>query len=90
MIYKLLILHEICILFQVIKETDKIVLNALELQISNVKLEGKSGSQSPEKIDISAENETAEFTFSNAIVPATYTLHTEFTGEINDKMRGRY
>lgn len=75
---------------QVVKETDKIILNALDLQISKAELEGKNGSHSPSKIDLSTENETAQLSFSNPIDPALYTLHMEFTGEINDKMKGWY
>lgn len=82
---------EVSIQIQVIKETNKIVLNALDLSIKKASLNGEAAAkQSPTKIDLSAENETAEFVFPQPLPPGYFTLEVEFTGEINDKMKGLY
>ncbi|XP_035784947.1 puromycin-sensitive aminopeptidase-like [Anopheles albimanus] len=74
--------------------TDRITLNALDLKIlkSSVTFDGAAGPQSLEskEVQFDADQETASFVFPAAIPAGTAALAVEFTGELNDKMKGFY
>lgn len=72
--------------------TDSIVLNAIDLNISNayVTLPDDTKVQTS-SITFSAEQETVTLLLPAALSANTAaTLHIEFTGELNDKMKGFY
>lgn len=77
---------------QVASPTNKIVLNSLDLKLHDVHLSNGSNAKiTPETTNISVENETAEFEFSQDLpVGVDNVLNISFTGEINDKMKGLY
>ena len=76
---------------KIAEPTDRITLNAAELQISEVRLELEDGSAVPVKdVAVDESSETATFSFDRKIPPGTATLHTHFTGELNDQLRGFY
>ncbi|KAF5280580.1 hypothetical protein FQR65_LT00331 [Abscondita terminalis] len=82
---------EVSIEIQVVQETNKIVLNALDLSIDKVSLLQEAiTNQLPSNVSISTENETAEFVFPQPLLPGNYSLEMSFTGEVNDKMKGLY
>ncbi|XP_049545886.1 puromycin-sensitive aminopeptidase isoform X1 [Anopheles darlingi] len=74
--------------------TDRITLNALDLKIlkSSVTFDGASGPQTLEskEVQFDADQETASFLFATEIPAGSAALAVEFTGELNDKMKGFY
>lgn len=76
-------------MLQVIKCTNEVVLNALDLSIEKVVLKGTK-ELVPSKTELCTEEETATIKFPTCISPGDYTLEMEFKGEINDKMKGLY
>ncbi|GJQ68392.1 Psa [Trypoxylus dichotomus] len=75
---------------EVVQPTDKIVLNALDLVIKKTTVENQSTSLTPININVSNEDETAEFIFEKQIEAGLYEMDITFDGEINDKMKGLY
>lgn len=71
------------------KPTDEIVLNALDLTIDSVSLNGDK-KLTPKEVALSTEDETATFRFESPLPPGSYGLGIAFKGEINDKMKGLY
>ncbi|CAB3259962.1 unnamed protein product [Arctia plantaginis] len=78
----------------IVNPTNEIVLNCLDLELSNVKLQYlEGGSEStliPSEVRLSTADETATIVFDKQLVEGEATLHCEFDGEINDKMKGLY
>lgn len=74
------------------ESTDTIVLNSLDIDIKNVTFKNDTGNAIvAEKIDVSVADETATLTFPEKLpVSKNGTLHFNFVGEINDKMKGLY
>uniref|UniRef100_S4PRY9 Aminopeptidase n=1 Tax=Pararge aegeria TaxID=116150 RepID=S4PRY9_9NEOP len=74
--------------------TKEIVLNSLDLDLTGVKLEYEDGGSvttlNPVEVRLVPTDETAVITFDKALPEGTATLHCEFIGEINDKMKGLY
>ncbi|RUS84310.1 hypothetical protein EGW08_007954, partial [Elysia chlorotica] len=71
--------------------TNKIVLNAFEIVVETAKLEGKdTGKLQSAEISTIVEDEKVEFSFPEVIKPGEYNLHLEFTGILNDQLRGFY
>ncbi|XP_041987811.1 puromycin-sensitive aminopeptidase [Aricia agestis] len=74
--------------------TKEIVLNSLDLELTNVKLQlGENGSPEvldPTEVRLTPEEETAVITFDKPLPIGDAFLVCEFTGEINDKMKGLY
>lgn len=70
--------------------TDKIVLNALDLVIKKTTLVSTNTTLTPVKVNLSTEDETAEFVFENALEVGEHEVFITFDGEINDKMKGLY
>lgn len=61
------------------------------MNIKDVSIKTADGSTLlPEKTTVSVEDETAEFQFSQALPLGNHSLNINFTGEINDKMKGLY
>ncbi|KAJ8981072.1 hypothetical protein NQ317_007209 [Molorchus minor] len=73
----------------VVKPTDEVVLNAVDLTLESAVLKGDKELK-PIEIRLCSEEETATFKFPSAIDPGVYSLDIAFTGEINDKMKGLY
>ena len=72
-------------------ETSSIVVNAAELDISKASFTA-AGSSEPlsGSIALDGESETASFTFAHALAPGKGVLSLEFTGVLNDRMKGFY
>ncbi|KAJ8958114.1 hypothetical protein NQ318_006043 [Aromia moschata] len=76
-------------ILKVVKPTDEIVLNALDLNLDSVVLRGDK-ELTPTEIKQCTEEETARFSFASSIASGSYHLDIAFKGEINDKMKGLY
>lgn len=77
---------------QVLKPTNEIVLNAVDLKINKAHLEMKNGDvlETKNVVYDSHEQETASIIFEKHIDSGNGNLYLEFTGELNDKMKGFY
>ncbi len=67
-----------------------ITLNAIELDISTAGLEDASGRRVDATITYDEAEQQATFTFPETFPAGDYTLHTAFTGILNDKLHGFY
>ncbi|CAH0694094.1 unnamed protein product [Spodoptera exigua] len=76
----------------VLRSTSEIVLNCLDLELNNVKLQYEGGSEpiTPIEVRLNTADETATILFDRPLEEGEATLHCEFKGEINDKMKGLY
>jgi puromycin-sensitive aminopeptidase len=80
------------------EQTDTIVLNALDLKINEAKLfrikkvgSADAGNSEIGSVTVDAEHEQVKIKFKTpAEKGGLYRLHLEFTGELNDKLRGFY
>lgn len=71
-----------------LKETNEVVLNAIELKISNVEFKAGDKTLSASKIDYDEKRETATFTFDQTLPVGGASLKLAFTGILNDKLKG--
>ena len=76
---------------EVEETTSKIVLNSAELEIHYGRITLESGSSyRATGISFDKERETATISFDSPIPAGTAQLGVDFTGELNDKLRGFY
>jgi puromycin-sensitive aminopeptidase len=75
---------------QVHEPADKIVLNAIELEIQSVTVKGEGGRLFEGSVTLDAENEQAAFTFPEILAPGRWELAIRFTGVLNNKLHGFY
>ncbi|KAG5880388.1 hypothetical protein JTB14_027295 [Gonioctena quinquepunctata] len=80
---------DVSIQIEVLKSTDNIVFNAVDLKLSDVKITGNE-EMTPSHVELYPEEETVSVKFSSFLPTGSYTLNIAFTGEINDKMKGLY
>ncbi|BET03125.1 Aminopeptidase [Nesidiocoris tenuis] len=69
--------------------TNSITLNLVDLKIKSCTL-AKDGSQLTPTVKLNAEDETLTLSFEEELTKGSAELQIEFTGELNDKMRGFY
>lgn len=73
------------------KEVTEIILNAVEIEISKISLQGnESGTLLPKETIFSQADELLTLRFSQPISIGNYTLNVVFNGTLNDKLRGLY
>ncbi|XP_054154240.1 puromycin-sensitive aminopeptidase-like [Oppia nitens] len=73
------------------EETKQIVLNANELTISSATFTTESGQQlAPQTIEMSADMETSCLNFGQLLPIGSGLLTIDFSGTLNDKMKGFY
>jgi puromycin-sensitive aminopeptidase len=75
---------------EVTEATHEIVLNAVELAVTEATIAGGGGEERAERIGHDAEAERVTLRFAAAVAPGTWTLRLVFTGTLNDKLRGFY
>ena len=82
--------HEICAV-QINKETDRILLNSAEIKFDKATLEFTNGVKVvSSKVQLDEENELATIVFGEMLNIGTAKLRIEFTGLLNDKLKGFY
>ncbi len=69
---------------------DAITLNATELDISAVRVVDSQELSQEATISYDEAEQQATFAFTTPLAPGDYTLHTAFTGILNDKLHGFY
>ena len=75
----------------VLEPTDAITLNCAELEIQSGRLTRSDGtSLSPADTSFNEEDETVTFRFESSLAVGPATLEIEFTGVLNDMLRGFY
>ncbi len=76
------------------ERTDRVVLNAAELEIGPVELErsgdGPTAVLAPTAVDLDADEERATVVFAEPLAPGAATLRLGFTGVLNDMLHGFY
>ena len=76
---------------EVLEPTDSITLNCAEIAVQAARLTtGDGGSFAPAETTLDEEKETVAFRFDSTLPLGAAMLEIEFTGELNDKLRGFY
>ncbi|HEY2345973.1 MAG TPA: M1 family metallopeptidase [Xanthomonadaceae bacterium] len=77
---------------EVLKATDRITLNALDMTFPKVALASTSGSTqfAAPKVAVDADAQTATFVFDHAIAPGSYRLTMDYTGKIGTQANGLF
>ncbi|KAI0228894.1 Puromycin-sensitive aminopeptidase [Lamellibrachia satsuma] len=76
---------------KVTKATSSVTLNSADIQVKGVQYQGgKQEFNTDVKVIYSKEDETVTFKFPDALQPGEGTITVDFTGELNDKMKGFY
>ena len=76
---------------EILKPTSAIALNSAELAIQSCALTLSDGTRLiPTETSLNEEDETAVFQFESELPAGPATLALDFTGELNDKLRGFY
>lgn len=71
--------------------TNEILFNAVDLQIENVRIEKDGGETcAVSQVKIEKENERVRLIFPTTLAAGSWHLKLDFSGEINDKLRGFY
>ncbi len=81
---------EAAIELQVTETTAEIVLNATELEISEVRLTQDGGKSLSASVSYLPEEEQASIRPAEPIEAGNWTLHLRFSGKLNDLLRGFY
>ena len=74
---------------QVEQPTDSITLNAAEIKFASVSAE-VNGQQVPATVALDAEKQQATFKFGQTLPAGPVTLSIEYTGILNNELRGFY
>ena len=76
---------------EILEPTSTITLNAIDLEIQTCRLTADGGDPvSPQKTTFDKTAETATFDFDSELAAGRARLELEFTGELNDRLRGFY
>jgi aminopeptidase N len=71
------------------KETSSITLNAAEIDFKSVTVEARGVTQDAQ-VSLNAKDEQATLTVAKPIAAGPATIHIQFTGILNDQLRGFY
>ena len=74
----------------ILEATSTIVLNSIDLEISNTTLHANRTTLTSKSVTIDKDAETATLDFGETIQPGDARLEMVFTGELNDKLMGFY
>ncbi len=74
----------------VVRPTDVIVFNSLELAIENAVVEDVAGGRQTASIDLDEPLQRCRLAVAQPLAPGQWRLHIEFRGTLNDKLRGFY
>lgn len=74
---------------EVLTATDRIVLQAVDMQFSHSTLTTVAGKALvPKSVDVDAGNQTAAFVFEQPLAPGHYVLSTDYSGKIGTQANG--
>ncbi len=75
---------------EVLEQTDDVVVNAEELEITEAWLEDGDGNRITASVTMDKEAERAHLGLDTPVDPGSYTLRASFHGTLNDKLVGFY
>ncbi len=75
---------------QVLEPTDRIVVNAVEIEVQSAAVSHGGSPVQAQKIEYDASAETATFVFSSPLPKGQVHLNIQFTGQLNDRLQGFY
>lgn len=75
---------------EVLKATDKIVLNAVDMTFKSAKLTPAAGAALDPKVSVDAANQTATFAFARPLQPGSYRLALDYSGKIGTQANGLF
>ncbi len=75
---------------RILEPTDKIILNAADLKITEAFVVNTSDVESKASISLNAEKEFAILSFTKKLSRGSYKLTCQFKGILNDKLKGFY
>jgi puromycin-sensitive aminopeptidase len=75
---------------QVKEATSTVKLNSKELEITEFYAENAGGTRLNGTVSLDAETEIATISFAGKLGKGDWTLHSSFTGTLNDKLKGFY
>ena len=78
------------IVLTITEATSVIILNAVDLAISSVTLEGASSTRLEATVKLEDSTQRCHLTFSQSVAPGEWRLHLTFQGKLNDHLRGFY
>jgi puromycin-sensitive aminopeptidase len=78
------------IFIQIHEAVHEIRLNAAELELKSVAIEGPDGVSLEGHVALDEENEQAVLNFGKSLSPARWQLRIRFAGTLNDKLHGFY
>jgi len=83
---------KVAITLDVLEPTASVVLNAIDMSFSSVKLAPVSGNATypAPQVKVDAEAQTATFTLPNALPVGQYTLSMDYTGKIGTQANGLF
>ncbi len=81
---------KVLIKIEVLSATASITLNAADLVFSSAQLFSENGKALPATINVNASEQTATFTFSNAVAKGSYQLALDYTGVIGTQANGLF
>jgi puromycin-sensitive aminopeptidase len=75
---------------EILTDTDRIVVNAAELEIDGVEVETDDGTTAAAVVELDPEAERATFVFPELLGTGHALIHISFRGVLNDQLRGFY
>jgi puromycin-sensitive aminopeptidase len=81
---------QVTIAITVVRPTDVIIFNSLELTIENAVVEDTAGGRQPASIALDEPLQRCRLTVVQPLAPGQWRLQIEFRGTLNDKLRGFY
>jgi puromycin-sensitive aminopeptidase len=80
----------VSITIRVVEASDNVVLNAADLDLKSVTLVGPDGEVGVTEIKLDEDYDRATFALESTMSPGSYVLDINYTGTINDQLRGLY
>ncbi len=78
------------VILTITQPTTTIVMNAVDLTISQADIAGPTGAHQATSIEADEPLQRCRVAFAQALVPGEWTLRLTFQGTLNDKLRGFY
>ncbi|MDQ3245918.1 MAG: M1 family metallopeptidase [Pseudomonadota bacterium] len=75
---------------RIVQATDRLVLNAADLNIASASLTAAGGGALPAQVSTDAQAQTATFAFGRTLPPGNYRLDIRYSGKINQQANGLF
>jgi puromycin-sensitive aminopeptidase len=81
---------DVTVELDLLERSDRLVLNAVDLDITAARIDSADGTDRTPALTSDAEGQTVTFRFAPPLEPGRHRLSMDFTGELNDQLRGFY